>query len=40
MIAKTITNKYKEQTSSQIEITKIDINIPVSDSLFIKPLKK
>jgi hypothetical protein len=40
MVAKTITNKYKEQTSSQIEITKIEINIPVSDSLFFKPIKK
>jgi outer membrane lipoprotein-sorting protein len=40
MVAKTITNKYKEQTSFQVEITKIEINIPFSDSLFVKPLKK
>ncbi len=40
LMAKTITNKYKEQTASQVEITKVEINVPVSDSLFVKPVKK
>ena len=40
LMAKTMTNKFKEQTTSQIEITKVDINLPVSDSLFVKPVKK
>ncbi|MGA3014566.1 MAG: outer membrane lipoprotein-sorting protein [Bacteroidales bacterium] len=40
MMAKTMTNKYKGQTVSQIEIEKLDINLPVSDSLFLKPVKK
>ena len=35
----TITNKMKEQTVSSIVIEKIEINLPVSDSLFIKPVK-
>ena len=40
MMACTITSKMKEQTVSQVEIDKIDINVPVSDSLFIKPVVK
>jgi outer membrane lipoprotein-sorting protein len=40
LMAKTVTNKYKDQTASQIEITKVDVNAPVSDSLFVKPVKK
>jgi len=40
LMAKTMTNKYKGQTVSQIEIEKVDINLPVSDSLFMKPVKK
>jgi hypothetical protein len=40
LMAKTMTNKYKGQTVSQIEIEKVDINLPISDSLFMKPVKK
>jgi hypothetical protein len=40
LIAKTNTNKFKGQTVSQVETDKMEINIPVSDSLFVKPLKK
>ncbi len=40
LMAKIMTNKFKEQTVSQIEIAKMEINLPVSDSLFVKPAKK
>jgi outer membrane lipoprotein-sorting protein len=40
LMAKTMTNKFKGQTVSQIEIGKTEINLPVSDSLFVKPVKK
>jgi len=40
LMAKITTNKFKEQTVSQIEIAKVEINLPVSDSLFVKPVKK
>jgi outer membrane lipoprotein-sorting protein len=40
LLAKTITNKYKGQTVSQVEIENMQINLPVSDSLFVKPVKK
>ena len=36
----TITNKMKEQVVSQMVIDKIEFNLPVSDSLFMKPVKK
>jgi outer membrane lipoprotein-sorting protein len=40
LMAKTNTNKYKGQTVSTMQLDKMDVNLPVSDSLFIKPLKK
>ena len=40
LMAKTITNKFKGQTVSQIELDKTEINVPISDSLFMKPVKK
>jgi hypothetical protein len=40
LFPKTITNKYKGQTTGQFEVTKMEINLPVSDSLFMKPVKK
>ena len=40
LMAKIITNKFKDQTVSQIEMDKTVINLPVSDSLFMKPVKK
>ncbi|MCX6286850.1 MAG: hypothetical protein NTY96_07035 [Bacteroidetes bacterium] len=40
LMAGTITNKVKEQTVSQIVIDKTEVNIPVSDSLFVKPAVK
>jgi outer membrane lipoprotein-sorting protein len=40
LMAKTNTNKFKGQTVSQVETEKMDINSPVSDSLFVKPVKK
>jgi hypothetical protein len=39
-MAKTTTNKIKDQTVSQIQMDKVEINLPVSDSLFVKPVKK
>ena len=40
LMAKTITNKFKGQTVSQFEMDKMEVNLPVSDSLFMKPVKK
>lgn len=40
LMARTMTNKFNEQITSQFEITNVDINIPVSDSLFLKLVKK
>jgi outer membrane lipoprotein-sorting protein len=40
LMAKTTTNKIKDQTVSQIQMDKVEINLPVSDSLFVKPVKK
>jgi outer membrane lipoprotein-sorting protein len=40
LIAKTIANKFKGQTVSSIQFDKMDINVPISDSLFVKPVKK
>ena len=40
LMAKTNTNKFKGQTVSQMETDKMEINLPVSDSLFVKPVKK
>ena len=39
-VAGTITNKVKDQTVSQIVIDKTEVNIPVNDSLFVKPAVK
>lgn len=39
-MAKTTTNKFKGQTVSQVEMDKMEINLPVNDSLFVKPVKK
>jgi hypothetical protein len=38
MMASTITNKMKDQVVSQLVIEKTELNLPVSDSLFIKPV--
>ncbi|MEI6883471.1 MAG: hypothetical protein WCO02_03225 [Bacteroidota bacterium] len=40
LMAGTITNKIKDQTVSQLVIDKSEVNVPVSDSLFIKPVVK
>jgi outer membrane lipoprotein-sorting protein len=40
LMARTMTNKFNEQITSQFEITNVDINLPISDSLFLKPVKK
>jgi hypothetical protein len=40
LIAMTFISKYKGQTVSQVEMEKYEINLPVSDSLFVKPVKK
>ena len=40
LMAKTTTNKFKEQTVSTIQIDKMEVNLPVSDSIFMKPVKK
>ncbi|MCX6280766.1 MAG: hypothetical protein NTU51_02260 [Bacteroidetes bacterium] len=40
LIAGNITSKVKEQTVSQVVIDKTEFNIPVSDSLFVKPAIK
>ncbi|MCX6283570.1 MAG: hypothetical protein NTW31_04960 [Bacteroidetes bacterium] len=40
LIAGTITSKVKEQTVSQVVIDKTEFNIPVNDSLFVKPAVK
>jgi len=40
LMAKTNINKFKGQTVATVQMDKIDINLPVSDSLFVKPVKK
>jgi len=40
LIAGTMTTKIKDQTVSQIVTEKTEVNVPVSDSLFIKPIEK
>jgi outer membrane lipoprotein-sorting protein len=40
LMAKTNTNKYKGQTVSTMQLDKMEVNLPVSDSLFVKPVKK
>ncbi|MCX6246019.1 MAG: outer membrane lipoprotein-sorting protein [Bacteroidetes bacterium] len=40
LMASAITSKYKGQTISQVEIEKMEVDLPVSDSLFMKPVKK
>lgn len=40
LMAGTITSKVKEQTVSQVVVEKTEVNIPVSDSLFVKPVVK
>ena len=40
LMASTFTNQVKEQTVSQIVIDKSEVNLAVSDSLFIKPVIK
>ena len=40
LMASTITSKVKDQVVSQIVIDKVETNLPVDDSLFIKPVKK
>jgi len=40
LMAKTITNKVKDQTVNQFVMDHMEINLPVSDSLFVKPVKK
>jgi hypothetical protein len=38
LMATTITNKMKDQVISQLVIEKTELNLPVSDSLFMKPV--
>jgi outer membrane lipoprotein-sorting protein len=40
MMARTVTNKYKGQVSQVVQLETTEINLPVSDSLFMKPAKK
>jgi len=40
LIAGTVTNKVKDQTMSQLVFEKIEIGLPVSDSIFMKPVVK
>lgn len=40
LMAKTNINKYKGQTVSTMQMDKMEVNLPVSDSLFVKPVKK
>jgi hypothetical protein len=40
LMAKTNINKYKSQTVSTMQLDKMEVNLPVSDSLFVKPVKK
>jgi len=40
MMPTAITTKMKEQTVSQVIIDKVEINTPVNDSIFMKPIKK
>jgi outer membrane lipoprotein-sorting protein len=40
MVPFAIENKFKGQTVSHFVVEKYEINLPVNDSLFVKPLKK
>ena len=40
LMAKTTTNKFKDQIVSTIQLEKVEVNPPVSDDLFVKPAKK